>query len=64
VAAVTYYVVGLIGHAAEALGETGLPVHPDLVMGISIPIVAGVAGLGLHRIRRAVTRSRGEQAER
>jgi uncharacterized membrane-anchored protein len=56
VAAVTYYVVALIGHAAEALGDAGLHVKPDLVMGISVPIVAAVAWLGVHHIRRAVTR--------
>jgi uncharacterized membrane-anchored protein len=58
VAAITYYVVGLIGHLAEALHEAGLPVRPVLAMGISIPIVIAVAGFGLHRIRHAVTRAR------
>jgi uncharacterized membrane-anchored protein len=60
VAAVTYYVVGLVGHAADALRDAGLAVHPDLAMGISIPIVAVVAGFGVHHIRRAVTGARSE----
>ncbi len=60
VAAVTYYVVGLVGHAADALSDAGLHIHPNLAMGISIPVVAAVAGFGVHHIRRAVTGSRGE----
>jgi uncharacterized membrane-anchored protein len=58
VAAVTYYVVGLIGHATEALRDTGMRVDPDLAMGISIPVVAVAAAFGLHRIRRSVIRPR------
>lgn len=58
VAAVTYYVVSLIGHAAEALQEAGVAVRPVLAMGVSIPLVIAVAGFGVHRIRHSVTRSR------
>ena len=46
VAAVTYYVSALVGHAAEALREGGLHTNPDLATGISIPIVAVGAWLG------------------
>jgi uncharacterized membrane-anchored protein len=56
VAAVTYYVSALVGHAAEALQAAGLHVNPDLATGISIPIVAVAAWLGIHHIRKAVTR--------
>ena len=56
VAAVTYYVVGLVGYAAKGLPSAGVEVDPELTMGIAIPIVAGVVALGLHRIRRVVTR--------
>ncbi len=55
VAAVTYYVSALVGHAAEALRVEGVPVEPDLAIGISIPIVALVAWFGIHHIRRKVT---------
>jgi uncharacterized membrane-anchored protein len=60
VAAVTYYVSALVGHAAEALRTEGVPVEPDLAIGISIPIVALVAWFGINHIRRKVT-SRGEE---
>ena len=56
VAAVTYYVTGLIGHAAEAAHETGLPISPVLAMGLSIPIVAAIAAYGMHRLRHAVSK--------
>lgn len=56
VAAVTYYVTGLIGHAAEAAHEAGAPVSPVLILGVSIPIVAAIAAYGMHRIRHAVSR--------
>ena len=56
VAAVTYYVSALVGHAAEALRFTGLHVDPALAIGVSIPVVAAVAFLGIHHIRRTVTR--------
>ncbi len=54
VAAITYYVVGLIGHAVGGLDTLGYRVPPELVMGLSIPIVAGLAAVGIHRIRRAI----------
>ena len=55
IAAITYYVVGLIGHAVAGLDALGYRVPPELVMGLSIPIVAGLAAVGIHRIRRALS---------
>ncbi len=55
VAAVTYYIVGLIGHAAEAAHAVGLPIDPVFAMGGSIPIVAILTALGVRRIRRMVS---------
>jgi uncharacterized membrane-anchored protein len=57
VAAVTYYVSALVGHAAEALKTAGLHVEPDLATGLSIPVVAVAAWYGIHRIRKIVTGS-------
>jgi uncharacterized membrane-anchored protein len=55
VAAVTYYVVGLVGYAAKAAKAEGLNVNSDLAIGISIPIVAALMAYGVHRLRRLVT---------
>jgi uncharacterized membrane-anchored protein len=52
VAAVTYYLVGLVGYAAKAAKTEGLDVNPDLAAGISIPIVAALIAFGVHRLRR------------
>jgi uncharacterized membrane-anchored protein len=51
VAAITYYIVGLVGYAAKAAHAGGFEVNPEIVMGISIPIVAGVIAYGLSRFR-------------
>jgi uncharacterized membrane-anchored protein len=56
VAALTYYISALIGHAAESLRAAGVRVDPDLAVGISIPVVAVVAWFGIHHIRKSVTR--------
>lgn len=57
VAAVTYYIVGLVGYAAKGVKAAGVHIDPELTMGVSIPIVAIVVALGVRKIRRAVTRS-------
>jgi uncharacterized membrane-anchored protein len=52
VAAICYYVAGLVGYVAKALKAGGLPLNADLVVGVSIPIVA-VAVLAAVRRARA-----------
>jgi uncharacterized membrane-anchored protein len=51
-AAIAYYVAGLVGYVAKAAKEAGARVDPDMVVGASIPFI--VAGLfwGLRRTRR------------
>ena len=51
VAAVTYYVVGLVGYAAKGLLASGVRVSPDLATGISLPLVAAATALGVRRVR-------------
>ncbi len=62
VAAITYYVVGLVGYAAKALKASGAAVNPDIAMGAAIPIVAVVAALGVRHIRRTVVRAQRSDA--
>ena len=45
VAAITYYVVGLIAYAAKALSDTRLPIRDDVVIGIAVPLVAAAVFL-------------------
>jgi uncharacterized membrane-anchored protein len=55
--AITYYVVGLVGYAAKGVRAFGWPVTVDLVMAISIPLVALVTLLGVRHVRKVVTRA-------
>jgi uncharacterized membrane-anchored protein len=58
-AAITYYVVGLIGYAAKAL-ETHLPwIDAAVVMGLSIPLVAGLIWAAIRRARKRLMRDEG-----
>lgn len=52
VAAISYYVVGLVGYAAKALKAGGAPVDPDLAVGLAVPVVVLLAALGIRQIRR------------
>ena len=56
VAAITYYVVGLIGYAAKALSDTRLPIRDDVVTGIAVPLVAAAVFYATRRVRRRMQR--------
>ena len=55
-AAITYYVVGLVGYAAKGLKALGWPVNAELAMALSIPFVALAALFGIRHLRKVVTR--------
>jgi uncharacterized membrane-anchored protein len=52
IAAITYYVVGLVGYAAKALKETGVHLSVEIVMGASIPFVVLGIWLAVRRVRK------------
>lgn len=54
VAAVTYYVVGLIGGLAESLASQGLPVNVSAVMIVTIPLVAASVFYLVRRVRSRI----------
>jgi uncharacterized membrane-anchored protein len=56
VAAITYYIVGLVGYAAKGAKSAGLAVNPDLAMALSIPVVLLLGVWGLRRVRKALSR--------
>jgi len=59
VAAITYYIVGLVIYVAKGLTSAGVSLNPDAVAGISIPLVAVMAALGIRRIhQRAASKPR------
>jgi uncharacterized membrane-anchored protein len=56
IAAITYYVVGLIGYVAKGLKAAGLAVDYEIIMAVSIPVVIALIGFGVHHIKRSVVR--------
>jgi uncharacterized membrane-anchored protein len=52
IAAIVYYVAGLIGYVAKAAKGAGLRIDPDIAVGVSIPLVAAVMLWSLRRMRR------------
>ena len=57
VAAITYYITGLVGYAAKAVKAAGVHLDTDLVIGGSIPVVAAIVAFGLHRFRASVSKA-------
>ena len=51
VAAVTYYIVGLVGYLAKGLKAGGVHLDPEITMAASIPVVAVIVALGVRKIR-------------
>jgi uncharacterized membrane-anchored protein len=56
VAAITYYVVGLIAYAAKAVSGPRLPLRDDVVTGIAVPLVAAAVYFATRRVRRRMER--------
>lgn len=54
IAAVTYYVVGLVGYVARGLKGAGMAVDTAMVTAASVPVVALLVALGVRRVRRLV----------
>ena len=52
VAAVSYYVVGLIGYLAKGLKPDAVPVGVERIVAISVPVVVAVVWLVVRRIRK------------
>jgi uncharacterized membrane-anchored protein len=52
IAAIVYYVAGLIGYLAKAARGAGLRIDPDVVVGASIPVVAVIMFSLVRRMRK------------
>jgi uncharacterized membrane-anchored protein len=57
IAAITYYVVGLVGYAAKGVKALGVHVDTEIVMAASIPVVIVLTAAGIQHVRRAVVRT-------
>ena len=60
VAAVTYYLVGLVAALAAAASVFGMPLDKSLVAGISVPLIAAAVYLSMRRIHRRIREEGGE----
>lgn len=54
VAAISYYIVGLVSYAAKGVKATGREINLDLVTAWSIPVVIAIVAYGLQRFRKAI----------
>lgn len=52
VAAITYYMVGVVGYFAGGLAAAGVAVDPKFAMGLAVPVALGLAVYGVWRTRR------------
>jgi uncharacterized membrane-anchored protein len=50
VAAISYYVIGLLGYAGKALKGAGVAINPEVATGVLVPFVCGAVWLGLRRM--------------
>eukprot|EP00752_Nemacystus_decipiens_P013128 g11617.t1 len=64
VAAISYYLVGLINYAAKAAEKAGAAIDSTFVTGLSIPVVVALLWLGLQRARTLIHRHNEDGAER
>ena len=52
VAAIVYYMAGLVGYVGKGLKAGGLKFEPDLLVGLAVPVLATLAALAVRRARR------------
>ena len=55
VAAIVYYVAGLVGHVAKGAKAAGLHIDPELTVGLALPVIAVAAFLVIRRARHHIT---------
>jgi uncharacterized membrane-anchored protein len=56
VAAISYYVIGLLGYVIKAATDAGAPFDPDIATGATVPLVAVLIWLLVRSVRRRLER--------
>ena len=56
VVAISYYSIGLVSYAGKALKAAGVPVNPDVVTGVMIPVLVLAVWMGLRRMHHKAAR--------
>jgi len=54
IAAISYYLVSLVGYGAEAVTSLGFPLNVSLVKGVSIPIILFCVWMALRRFKKRI----------
>lgn len=54
VAAISYYLVSLVGYLAKAAKAFGVPVVPEMITGAAIPVVIGITALAVRHVRKLI----------
>lgn len=54
VVAISYYFAGLCSYVGKAAKAAGLPINPDIAIGVLIPVIAVGVWLGLQRLHKSV----------
>ncbi|PXW98780.1 putative membrane-anchored protein [Sphaerotilus hippei] len=57
VAAITYYGVGLLGYLGKGLKAAGVPLSPDVVMAMGVPVIALSVWFGIRKLHERVLAS-------
>lgn len=52
VIAISYYGVGLVSYVLKGLTARGLPIDPGVGLAVAVPVVVGLAWLGLRQMKR------------
>lgn len=53
IAAIVYYLTGLVAYAAKGVKAMGMPINPDVFTAISVPVLAGLVYVGIRSARRS-----------
>ncbi|MGV7208846.1 DUF3422 family protein [Oxalobacteraceae bacterium A2-2] len=64
VVAISYYTLGLVGYAGKALKSAGVPVNPDVLTGMAVPVVLAGVWLGLRKLHKQLTSAASGLAKR
>ena len=54
VAAVTYYIVGLVAYIMKGLAAAGVALKTDVITALSIPVVGVLVAIGVRRVRARI----------
>ncbi|MEL7113273.1 MAG: DUF3422 domain-containing protein [Pseudomonadota bacterium] len=55
IAAISYYLIGIVNYLAKGIATADDRVQPELITGVSVPFVLGLTAYGVWRMRRHIT---------